>query len=338
VILIVALTRGGEEEGEGQTDVAVHVGTVTRATLHRYVTAYGFVQARPPAAGGAGPAGALLTPIVSGVLAEIHALEGQRVERGAVLFRLDSRLAEVAARKARQEVDFAEQAFDRQQTLLRTEGTSRKAYQEAQQRVGAARSDLAAAETELSYMRITAPLGGTVLHLRAEVGQAVDPGTVLAEVVDLDRLVVAADVPVAEAAGLAVGQAVIVGPDSARLRGRLLVVGRGVDPATGTSRMVTALPPGARLLPGQFIDLRIVAEEHAGVLAVPEVSLVSRPGAGSWIMVVEGERAVRRPVTVGLRDGGLVEVSGEGLAEGMTIVTDDAYSLPEETRIRIVAG
>jgi hypothetical protein len=41
-------------------------------------------------------------------------------------------------------------------------------------------------------------------------------------------------------------------------------------------------------------------------------------------------------VRVGLHDGGLVEVTGEGLTEGTTIVTDDAYSLPEVTRIRIV--
>jgi len=54
-------------------------------------------------------------------------------------------------------------------------------------------------------------------------------------------------------------------------------------------------------------------------------------------MVVEGDRAVRRPVTVGLRDRGLVEVQSDGLEAGMTIVTDDAYSLPEETKIHIVA-
>jgi membrane fusion protein (multidrug efflux system) len=54
-------------------------------------------------------------------------------------------------------------------------------------------------------------------------------------------------------------------------------------------------------------------------------------------MVVEGDSAVRHPVTVGLRDGGMVEVSGEGLREGMRIVTVEAYSLPEQTRIHIVS-
>jgi hypothetical protein len=69
---------------------------------------------------------------------------------------------------------------------------------------------------------------------------------------------------------------------------------------------------------------------------VPEVSVVSRPGEGTWLMVVDGDRAVRRPVTVGLREGGLAEVSGDAITEGVTVVTEDAYSLPEETKIRIV--
>jgi membrane fusion protein (multidrug efflux system) len=336
VVVLVAITRRGAGEDEVETNVAVHVGAVARATVHRYVTAYGYVQPRPPG-GGRAPAGALLSPIVGGVLAEINAVEGRRVSAGTVLFRLDSRLAEVAAGKARQELAFAEQAFARQRELLPTEGTSQKAYQEGQQRLDAARSDLAAAETELSYLRIAAPLSGTVVHVRAQVGQFVEPNTVLAEIVDLDRLVVSAEVPSGEAAGLAVGQEVVLGSDTLAVEGRLTVVGRDIDPGTGTYRVQASIPAAAGFLPGQFTDIRIVAETHTNVLVVPEASLVTRPGEGSWIMVVVGERATRRPVTVGLRERGLVEVSGDGLSEGVTIVTDDAYSLPEETRIRVVA-
>jgi membrane fusion protein (multidrug efflux system) len=91
-------------------------------------------------------------------------------------------------------------------------------------------------------------------------------------------------------------------------------------------------------MPGQFTEIRIVAEEHLDVLAVPEGSVVTHPDEGTWIVVVEGEQAVRLPVSVGLRDGGLVEVSGEGVEEGMRIVTDEAYGLPEEIRVRVVEG
>lgn len=335
VLAVVGLRPGRGREEEIVTDVAVHVGTVARATLHRYVTAYGYVEPEPAGARSP-PAGALLSPIVGGVLASVDCVEGQRVTAGAVLFRLDSRMAEVEVQKARQAVDFAERAFRRQEELLPTDGTSQRAYQEAQLQLDAARSDLAAAETALAYLRITAPLTGTVVRLNGTVGQFVDPTTVLAEVVDLDRLVVTANVPAREAAGLTVGLPVLLGTDSTAPHGTLRIVGKDIDSRTGTYRVQASIPAGTGFTPGQFTDVRIVAEARAHVLAVPEVSVVTRGDEGSWIMVVRGDSAVRHPVTVGLHDGGLVEVTGEGIDEGTTIVTDDAYSLPEVTRIRIV--
>jgi len=336
VLVVVALQRGGGGGDEIETDVAVHVGQIEVGTLQRYVTAYGYFEPAP-ASRKVPPASAFLSPIVGGVVAEIDCVEGGHVGRGDVLFRLDSRLAEVAVQRARQERDIAERAFQRQQELLPTQGTSQRAYDEARGRLEAAANDLASAETQLAYLQLTAPLSGTVVNLNAAVGQHVDPGTVLAEVVNLNRLVVSAEVPAREAVGLSVGQPVLIGADRAGPTGRLTVVGRDVDPGSGTYRVQASVPAGAGFMPGQFTAIRIVTEVHDDVLVIPEVALVTRAGEGTWIMVVEGDRAVRRPVTVGLRDRGLVEVQSDGLEAGMTIVTDDAYSLPEETKIHIVA-
>jgi len=335
VLVVARLWGGGEEEGEVETDVAVHVGTVGRATLHRTVTAYGMVEPEP-ALDGQPAAGALITPFTDGVLASVEVVEGRHVNQGVVLFRLDSRMAEVALEGARQQAAFADSALQRQEELLPLDGTSRRAYLEARQQRDAARSELAAAETALAYLNITAPLSGTVLRVDARVGEHVDRGTELARVVDLDRLVVTAGVPAREIAGIAVGQRVLIAAGDSVAEGSLLVLGRDVDPSTGTYRVQASLPAGVGLLPGQFTDIRIVSEERADVLVVPEEAVVSRGEEGSWIAVVEGERAVRRQVQVGLSDGGRLEVSGEGLDEGTRIVTVEAYSLPEETRIHIV--
>ena len=55
-----------------------------------------------------------------------------------------------------------------------------------------------------------------------------------------------------------------------------------------------------------------------------------------WIVVIERDSAVRKPVTIGFRESGLVEVEGEGLTEGTLIVTEDAYAVPGETKTHIV--
>ena len=337
---VLLLVRGfgrkgaGEEEGVA-TDVAVHVGKVVRATLHGYVAAYGTVEPEPPG-DGRPAAGAYISAPVGGILTEVKCVEGRAVERGALLFKLDTRLAEVAVAKTGKELAAAEKTFERQKKLLAADGTSQKSFQEAELALAQARSELAAARTELSLLEIQAPLAGTVVRINARVGQSVETNAVLAEVIALDRLVVTAQVPSREAGRLRPGQPVELG--SAGAAGSLVLVGKDIDPKTDTVVVRASVPAGAGLRPGQFLALRIVCEERRGVLAVPEESVVAGPDGGTVLMVVEGNRAVPKPVKAGLRDGGLTEVAGEGIAEGLVVVTADAYNITGETKVHIVGN
>jgi membrane fusion protein (multidrug efflux system) len=334
LILIKGLGPKAGEEEEVVTDVAVHVGKITRATLHRYVTAYGTVEPEPPE-NGKPAAGAYLSAPVGGIMAEIRCTEGRPVERGDILFRLDTRLAEVAVDKAAKALAYAEQTYERQKKLLAADGTSQRAFQEAELQLQTAKSDLATARTELSLLEIKAPLAGTVVRINARLGQSVEPNAVLAEVIALERLVVTAQVPSREAGLLKPGQPVDFGAGSTAA-GKLTVVGKDVDPDTDTVLVRAAVPAGAGFKPGQFLTIRIVSEERRDVLAVPEECLVAGPDGATVLMMVEGDRAVPRPVKAGLRDGGLAEVDGEGLQEGQAIVTADAYNITGDTKIHII--
>jgi membrane fusion protein (multidrug efflux system) len=336
VLLFKFLGPKGEAEEEIVTDVGVHVGQIVRATLHRYVTAYGTVEPEPPGPGR--PAGgAVIAAPTGGLLTEIACSEGQSVAKGALLFRFDTRLAEAAVAKAAQAVTTAEQAHERQKKLLEVEGTSQKNLQQAELELSSARSELAAARTELSLLEVRALLAGTVVRIDVRLGQSVEPNAVLAEVIALDRLVVTAQVPSRDAGHLKAGQAVVWG-DGNVAPGEVLIVGRDVDPKTDTVLVRAALPAGAGLRPGQFLTVRIVAEERRGVLAVPEESVVPGPEGSPVLMMVEGDKAVPKPVKPGLKDAGLIEVEGEGLAEGQVVVTTDAYNITGETKIHILDG
>ena len=326
---------GGEEEAV-VTDVGVHVGKVVRATLHRYVTAYGTVEPEPPG-GGRSAAGAIISAPVGGILTEIACTEGRAVAPGELLFRLDTRLAEVAVAKAAKALESAEQTYERQKKLLAAEGTSQKSFQQAELELNTARSELATAKTELSLLEIRAPLAGTVVRITARLGQAVEPNAVLAEVIALDRLVVTAQVPSRDAAELKPGQSVIWGDgNGARWEARRRR--QGHRPQTDTVLVRASLPAGAGFQPGQFLSIRIVSEERRDVLAVPEAALIaiSVGGDAGMIVLVDGDKAVRKPVKAGLRESGLVEVEGDGLKEGLTIVTTEAYGITGETKIHII--
>jgi membrane fusion protein (multidrug efflux system) len=194
-------------------------------------------------------------------------------------------------------------------------------------------------------LTIRSPLAGTVVRIDARSGDTVDLNRVLAQVVDLNRLVVAATVRSADVARLKVGQAVEIW--TGQVAGAaypegvptypsdVVFIASEVDPETGTVRIRTKVPRDAGLLPGQFVNIRIAAEEHRDRLAVPIESVVTA-GGRSEIAVVEGNRAHRVEVKTGIEDGAVVEIEGAGLEEGMTVVTDGVYGLADESELQVI--
>ena len=328
VVGALVLTCGqpaAAEEEKTVTEVAVQVAKVVRTTLRAHVEAYGQVEPEP--AGGGKPAGAArLSAPAAGVVMAVPAKEGERVEAGAVIVKLDDRAALAQLR-------LAEQQMERQIKLKETGGTSEKAVQEAAQQ-------LAAAQSQLALVQLTSPIAGVVARINVQPGQAVDVNTVVAEVVDSSRLVVTANVPADEAALLKKGQPAEIFSGSADkpvATGTVSFVSPHVDPKTGAALVRLTLPTDSGLRSGQFVRARIVSEEHTDRLAVPRESIVTDVEGHSVLAVVVGDKAMQKPATVGVRDGNLVEVAAEGLKEGDTVVTVGAYGLPKETKVKVIS-
>jgi len=332
------------EEQELATEVAVETGKITRTTLHRYIMAYGSIEPEP-AMGGKPPASSKIAAPMMGILTQIHCEEGQHVIKGDLLFELDTRNTDALIAKAAVAVEFAKKNFARKQQLSSTDNISHKLYDEAEQLLQTARKDLLNAKTQRELLQIKAPLSGTVAAIHFKVGEAVSLNTVMADLIDLERLDIAIRVPSQEATALTLGQSVDIRTASTQVwsdidvpsieRGKLIFIGPQVDPLTDTLLVRASLNTGAGLRPGQFVSVRILVEERPERLAVPVESVVTREGS-SVIAVVKGDSAKQKVIKPGLRDGNLVEVTGANIREGMTIVTQGAYGLPSETRIRVL--
>jgi membrane fusion protein, multidrug efflux system len=313
-----------EDEQKVVTEVAVQVAKVVRTTLRAHVEAYGAVEPEP-AGGGKSAGAARLSAPAAGVVMSVPAKEGERVEAGVVIVKLDDRAALAQLR-------LAEQQMERQNKLKESGGTSDKAVQEAAQQ-------LAAAQSQLALVQLSSPIAGEVARINVQPGQAVDMNTVVAEIVDNRRLVVSVNVPGDEAALLKTGQAAEFFSGSSEkplATGTVSFVSPQIDPKTGAALVRLALPADSGLRSGQFVRARIVSETREGKLAVPVASVVTDVDGHSVIAVVTGDQAKQQSVQVGLRDGGLVEVAGDSLKEGDTVVTVGAYGLPAETKVKVV--
>lgn len=337
-LVAAAGTVRTEEEKKTETNVTVATATVVRTTLHAYVTGYGNAEPAPVTANE--PAGgAKLAAGVAGLVTKVNASEGMSVEKGTVLVQLDARAADAAVLRAQVSATAAEKARARQTQLSAAEGTSERAIQEAEAQLAAAKGELAAAQQMQSLLAIRAPISGTITRLQIRPGEWVDAGKDIGEVIDLNRLTIAVQVPAGEAGAIQAGQKASAhvrfgGSEKPLAEGTVQFISPQVSAANDSVLVRLAVRAGSALKPGQFVAVQIAVEEKANCLAVPVASVVTEDG-GAFVAVVENNKAARKPVKTGLRDGELVEIQGDGITEGTTVVTTGAYGLPKETAVTI---
>jgi len=340
--------RDGEVSQEQEEEVAVEVnvraGEISRSVMHGYVLAYGRIQPMP-ADGSRPPAKVPITAPADGIISKVLCMEGQQVSQGDVLLLLDSRIAETAVKKAQQAVAFAEQNLARQKELMQSRGTSQKLLQQAENELTLAKEELARYEIELSLLQVTAPISGTIVRVLAQPGQTVGATSTLAELVDHKRLIVEFGVPSDEVAVLKPGQKVTIETGGragepnggmGQVHGELIFVDSVVDPESDTVLARASVPTGSELRPSQFVRVRTTYLEKSDCLVVPEESLGTTTEGQVVIALVEKGKALQKVVQPGLHENGMVEIQGEGIREGMQVVTVGAYGLLPETNVRII--
>jgi membrane fusion protein, multidrug efflux system len=316
VLGIVALVKShGEEDASNEdestpTIVTVQTGTLKLATLHRYVQGFGTVEPAPATATEAAADAPLAAPS-AGVVTKVNVIEGQKVEKGAVLLELNA---------GAMTVELAEQELARQKKLFEEQNTSLKNVQNA--------------EAQLAALRVTAPLSGTVTRLNVKPGQALDSATVVAEVMDLSRLAISAEIPTTETINLRVGEEVQILTEPP-VTTALSFVSAAVNKDSGTVLVRALLPADGVLRPGQFVSLRIMTVTHTNVLVAPAESVVIDESGKTVIALVDGDEASQTLVKASLREDGWVEIAAPDLKAGDTVVTVGAYGLPDKTKIRV---
>jgi RND family efflux transporter MFP subunit len=170
-------------------------------------------------------------------------------------------------------------------------------------------------QTLLQYTKIRAPFDGVVTQRTLNEGDFVQPvlgrkGDALFVVEQVDPVRVFIDVPELEAVWLRDGAAASVRSQSLHgqeFRGTVTRTSRSLNPSTRTLRTEVDLPnPKGKLPPGLYVDVTITVE-HQDVWTLPESAVVTGEDE-SFCYRLEGGKAVRTPLQLGLSGGGLVEI------------------------------
>lgn len=291
---------------------------------------------------------------VRGYLTEQLFEDGHVVKKGDVLFRIDPSTYQIALAEAKGDVararaaaERARREFARAEQLVRDDVASvsvldaRRAERDAAEaEIASAAARVRAAELNLSYTAVRAPIAGRIGRAVVDVGNLVGESgqdTVLAQIVQTDPIHV--DFAPTERDRLGVLRDIASGRFPASSEGVpvTLVLGDGtpyphagevdyidptIEPTRGTVALRARVPnPDGQLKPGEFVRVVVVRPDVTDALLVPQRAVQELQG-GSYLLVVKGDDTVEsRPVTLGVSHDGMQQIT-EGVAAGERVVVE----------------
>ncbi len=330
---------GGDRRGRGggfggfdpsqAAAIPVDVALVVRRDISDYLETNGTLEAENEVD---------IVTRASGPIVELTAEEGDFVQAGQLLARIDS--AEIRAQLgiARVNLEEARVNLERAKLSQSHELISRESFDQIQARYDSAAAQIQGNEIQLGYTEIKAPFAGLIIARAVKFAEFVSNNARLFRLSDFDPLLCPIQVPEKDIRRVRVGQVayITVEADSKeRYLARVLRVNPVVDSASGTVKVTLAVDGRSRLRPGMFASVFLETEVHEAALVVPKTALVLE-SIGDSLYVVEGDKVARRDVETGYAESDAVEILS-GVAEGEKVVVVGQDALTDGSPVQVLA-
>ena len=351
-ILVCGCSRKSAADDDSASDInakaEVTLTRLTRATISATLTLNGTASPLPND-------DVRVSALVPGRIAELNVAEGDHVKAGEVVAKLDDRSyrsqlqqAEAGEQQAKANLENAQLSRTRDDDLFQRGIVARKELEDArtQESVAAAALKQAAAAFEIAKLQVArcvvlAPINGAVAKRFVSVGEQVD-GTAaqpIAEIANLQAIEFMGNAPAMYLPKLRVGESVNVTTESVpgqRFVGRIEAISPAVDPATGVGLVRIRIPnSNGALRMGIFLNAEIPVDTHTNTLTVPAEAVYRDQSGQPRVFIVQQDSATAVPVKLGIEGKDRVELAGNGLKEGQTIILTGGYGLPDQAKIQI---
>lgn len=292
-------------------------------------------------------------PQVSNIVQKVHVREGDFVRAGQLLFSLDARadLANLEKAKAQELKDQAtladlERQYKRSQELLAQNFIAKSATETVLAQLDAQRASVAAdraavqaAQVQLSYDEIRAPIAGRTGAIPVFAGTLVQPAATLVTITQLDPIAVTFPVPEGRLQDLldaakAKSPVLATIPGRAQpLKGFLSFVDNTVDPNVGTVRAKAQFDNKENLLwPGQYVNTSVTVRTLKDATVIPLAAVITSP-TGRIVYVVKDDVVQPRKVELQYMTGERAVVAG--VQPGERIVVEGKQNLRAGSRVRV---
>jgi membrane fusion protein, multidrug efflux system len=335
-LVVIFREMTGEESGGGFRGFSMAVATaeVTEREFADIVTALGTARANESVA---------ITAKVSDTISRIGFDSGERVVSGQVLIEQTDREEAAALNEARATRREAQQEQERFRDLAERGIAPSQRVQETQAALDRAIARVGAVEARMADRIIRAPFDGRVGLRNISVGELVGPGDVIATLDDDSVIKLDFTVPERFFAALEAGIPLRARSDAYPDRvfeGVIAEVETRIDPVTRSVIVRAEIPnPDGLLRPGMFMTVEIRRGERVRP-AIPEGALIRVSDDAFVYVVVEtetGHSVQRRPVDVGLRTSGVLEILS-GLEAGEQVVSEGTHRVQPGMPVQIAGA
>jgi HlyD family secretion protein len=339
--------------------MTVEVATAARGSIEQQLVVVGNLI---------GDATVAVVPRAAGRLQEIDVRLGDRVTRGKRIAKIEDfelqeqvkqqqaalEVSRATIRQREADLKLAETNAERSRNLYARQLLPKQTLDdtEARYQAAVAQLDLARAQNTQSTARldelkinlantvIVSPVNGFVARRAADPGAFVSQNAPVADVVDISRVRLVANIVEKDLKQLQIGDQTRVEVDAfpgETFVGRIARVAPVLDPATRTAPIEIEIPnPGFRLKPGMYARVSITSDERKDALVVPSNAVVDLGGRRGVFIAAQNDTVAFTPVTVGIEQSDRIEIL-EGLTEGDRVVTTGAAALRDGDRVVIAA-
>lgn len=276
---------------------------------------------------------------VRGIVNELQVEEGDLVQAGDLLARLEDEQLSLEASRAKATMDRLKNELNRKEELHQKNLISAQEFENAKYEYEAQKSSYELAQLQLKYSQIRAPISGVISERMIKIGNMINTDQEVFHITDFDPLLAVLNVPEHEMNKIQKGQPAFIQVDAVTgktFEGEVLRISPIVNPETGTFSVTISIKDDSRQLkPGMFGRVRIVYDTHQNALMIPKNAVMTEDGVSS-VYVLNNKLAYRRTVSTGYANGNNIEIL-EGLSPADTVVTIGQSSLQDSAAVEIVS-
>ncbi len=248
-------------------------------------------------------------------------------------------ISQSALDDAKRNLDVAESQLRAARLQVETNAPSGSDYVMAQTALAQAQAALGAANVRLEQTAIRAPAAGVLIARNVEAGDVVQPGKELMVLAPAGETQIIVQIDEKNLSQLKLGQKALASADAypaERFAAELFYINPGVDALRGSVEVKLRVPePPPYLRQDMTVSVDIEIARRADTLVAPADAVFDAASANPWVLAIVGHRAVKKPITLGLRGQGGVEIR-EGVAAGDRLIAG-AGSVLSGQRVRTVA-